>query len=178
MSSRNKSLLTFIQEKMKEYEQLHPDMGSTHRNFILLGVEFDNENFPEIVMNRAVNNYSTHIAGLDILRDMIEEDYDKLKEKLAAARDRGKNLTPSGATSPLSAEQLMQSLREKLLRMSTQPKVEKEADKAKTDEEKKTDEILDQLKQQFGFDGDSTNLNDGRFSIQSSNPDDNDDDDD
>lgn len=153
-------------------------MAKTHRNFILLGVEFDEENFPEIMMNRAVNNYATQVAGLDILRDMIEEDYDNVKEKLHKARNRGSSKDDKpGATPPkLNADELMQSLRDKLLRMATEAKSEKKASEPKPEETKPSDEIMDQIKQQFGFDGSATQMTDG-FSIEASNMGDDDDDD-
>ena len=177
MSSKNKSFLTFIQDKMKEYEEIHGSLGETHRNFILLGVEFDNEDFPEIMMNRAVNNYATQIAGLDILRDMIEEDYDKLKEKLHKARNRGYSKSETPGTPPIpNAEQLMQSLRDRLLRMAKDAKTEKKAPEPKQEDTTHSDEVMNQLKAQFGFDGSATELKDG-FSIQSSKPDNDDDDD-
>ena len=162
--SKKKSFLTFIQEKMQEYENLHGPLSDNHNKFILLGVEFDEDDFPTILLNRAVNNYVTHIAGLDLLQDMIDEDYENTKKKINHARSKSDIVsTPSAKVSRDAVEKMVDSLQARLKSIMESAKPKSEPDTPKKDEP--DSDLMNQIKSQFGFDGESAKDN-GSFTVE------------
>lgn len=169
--SKMPSLIEFLQEQLVAFEKKHGPLSNTHRKFILLGVEFDEDSFPEIVMNRSVGTYATQIAGLQLLEDMVHEEQEKLRTKLSEARKNAENASKPSVPSPESrpeVESFLQSLRDKL-----KAAVKEKKSLETSEEDKKVEEVLKNIKSQFGFDGPGGFK--GDFSLKTSSPDDDDD---
>lgn len=177
-NDKKKSFLTFLKEKMTEYEDLHPDFQDTHHNFTIIGVEFTDEGVPGILINRGMNSYANQIASLDILKTIMEEDYHALKDRLKKTEIRKGNgiSDSSNRTRKSEVEDLLQALRDKMTQVIKDRKKDENDDSpSKSPKKSSGDDILDQIKKQFGFDGDSNLSSDGSIRITgSSNIDDED----
>lgn len=173
--SKKPPLLEYLQEQLVAYEKKYGELSNTDRRFILLGVEFDTDAFPEIMMNRSVGNYATQMAGLQLLEDMIHEDREKLKQKLSRARQSTEpktiHSTPPPQETRSEVDNFLKSLRDKLKKIA-----EEHVSKDKmSEEDSKIDEVLKNVKNQFGFDGPHGFK--GDFDFKTSGTDDDDDDD-
>lgn len=156
---------------MQDYENHHVNFSETHKNFSLFGIEFDPDGIPTVRIQRTVGNPANLIAGYELLERMIAsareeliKKLDSYSQKIDAANSESKIESPIPPAVPKNADDLMNMLKNRMNELQKSREKQKSSD---TTDNPKVDEVINLLKDQFGFDGESGDLNiEGRFSIE------------
>lgn len=183
--SNKKSFLQVIRQVMNDYETKNPEFTEDHKHFLLFGIEFDEEGFPVLRVQRTMGSFADQVAGLELLERMIKatrEDLFKRIDDSSKKVDYSEN-EKENSDSELSVKPNLHDLISNLKKRFDQLKnnIDKNSpnkpDKPVDDATDKVTDVLNNVKGQFGFDGNASDINiQGKLSLGTESFDDSDDD--